>query len=204
MWNIDTADTGATDHSTVAAAVAQAETYVRQNYDPSFNYFPSATWTPDGTGYTYGGHIVLEHESTDAELLLAETFVPFMASRGKKSVYINECDTVLPGASFYLPDNAVLVQFVKNIALPLTAADYAAFNGVFDTTYSNGAAPAVTTTAAAAKTTTTAAAASSTTAAAVSPAASTVTRSSGAASVGSVTRCLRLLFELLTLVVIFF
>ncbi|KAJ3196400.1 chitin deacetylase, partial [Entophlyctis luteolus] len=140
MWTIDTADTAATNNSTVSAAVITAEKYVEQNYDPAFNYFPSNTRTPDGNGYTYEGHITLEHESTDSELQVATQFVPFMATRGKKSVFVNECDQVLPNGSFYLPENAVLVQFVKSITLPLTEADYNASNVVFATKYTNGAA----------------------------------------------------------------
>ncbi|KAJ3141910.1 chitin deacetylase [Physocladia obscura] len=145
IWNIETLDAEivtppqqapfgidiAGQNLTVPLSIQHTENSFNQKYDPRWNYFPSSTQIGTTGRYTYDGFISLEHETTNTEIQVAQAIVPFAFQSGLKSVYVNECDQILPNASFYLDDNSLLVQFIKNINLPLTDADYAAFSGFF-------------------------------------------------------------------------
>ncbi|KAJ3064647.1 chitin deacetylase [Podochytrium sp. JEL0797] len=152
IWNIESLDAGITEPPskapggidiagqdlTVASSVAHVENSFKQKYDPRWNYFPSDSPLPNGR-YSYNGFISLEHDITASDIQVAAAVVPFMAKSGYKAKFVNECDQIMPNASFYLDDNAALTQFIKGIKLPLTTADYAAFTGTFPANPAGGA-----------------------------------------------------------------
>ncbi|ORY53174.1 glycoside hydrolase/deacetylase [Rhizoclosmatium globosum] len=108
---------------TVENSISHVKNSFNQKYDPRWNYFPSKN-TVTGGRFSYDGFISLEHDITAADIQIAQSVVPF---------------AIMPGASFYLDDNAVLTQFIKGIKLPLTAADLAAFTGTFPANPAGGA-----------------------------------------------------------------
>ncbi|KAJ3292733.1 chitin deacetylase [Rhizoclosmatium sp. JEL0117] len=152
LWNIESLDASVTvppskapagidisgQDVTVENSISHVKNSFNQKYDPRWNYFPSKN-TVTGGRFSYDGFISLEHDITAADIQIAQSVVPFAVQSGLKSVFVNACDQIMPGASFYLDDNAVLTQFIKGIKLPLTAADLAAFTGTFPANPAGGA-----------------------------------------------------------------
>ncbi|KAJ3241586.1 chitin deacetylase [Chytriomyces hyalinus] len=148
IWNIESLDAAVGTAApagieisgivTVDMAVSHVKTIFKEKTDPRWNYFPG---TPDATGRnTYQGFISLEHDINDDEIRVAEQVVAFAAQSGFESVYVNACDQIMPGADFYLHEDSALVQFIKTINLPLTAADLEPFTGTFTANPAGGAA----------------------------------------------------------------
>ncbi|KAJ3064648.1 chitin deacetylase, partial [Podochytrium sp. JEL0797] len=152
IWNIESLDAditipptkapGSTEISgqdvTVANAISHTKSNLAQKYDARWNYFPGTGKAANGQT-TYDGFITLEHDITDQDIQVAAAIIPFVAKSGLQSVFVNQCDQISPNASFYLPDNSVLTQFIKSIKLPLTSADYANFTGTFPAIPAGGA-----------------------------------------------------------------
>ncbi|KAJ3383500.1 chitin deacetylase [Entophlyctis sp. JEL0112] len=91
-----------------------------RKYDSRWDYFPGKGTNPT----TYDGFVSLEHDITANDLAVAALVIPWVASlSGVQMAYIAECDRVMPNASWYLPDEHPLVQFIKTIDLPLSIDD---------------------------------------------------------------------------------
>ncbi|KAI8615031.1 hypothetical protein BC830DRAFT_1124492 [Chytriomyces sp. MP71] len=149
IWNIESNDAGIgsaapagieiTGTLTVDNVIQHVKNDFAQKYDGRWNYFPGNNAT-DGSGKaTYDGFISLEHDITEDDVAVAQQVVPFVVGTGYQTVYVNQCDQIMPNASFYLDDSSALVQFIKTINLPLTDADFAPFTGSFPPIPAGGA-----------------------------------------------------------------
>ncbi|KAJ3245971.1 chitin deacetylase [Chytriomyces hyalinus] len=149
IWNIESNDAGIgqkapsgieiTGTLTVQNVIEHVKTDFAQKYDARWNYFPGQNSSAANGKNTYDGFISLEHDITEEDIAVAREVASFVAKTGYKTVYVNACDQIMPNAGFYLDDGSALVQFIKGIKLPLTAADLEPYTGTFPLIPAGGA-----------------------------------------------------------------